>query len=272
MYYNQYQRTDTVVQRSPSPVYIQPNLFDSALYGGAGSNLIQSEVGAYGEKIVESSSEYMQRNMSKYFPDPHYYFQVNDDYVRNKLKVILFPFLHKGHWTRISEPAGGRLSYKPPIYDINAPDLYIPLMAFGSYLILAGLSLGLLGKFSPEALNAQFTKGLLGWFLEVMVLKVILHLLGSGDSPLLDMVAYGGYAFTGVTLAMLAKIVWRYSYYFVITLECFCMGVFLVKIMKRVLFTEMKSCEKHSSHRHYLLLFVAIFQIPLLFWLSNINA
>lgn len=52
----------------------------------------------------------------------------------------------QGHWTRITEPVGGRLSYKPPIYDINAPDLYIPLMAFGTYVVLAGLSLGLRGK------------------------------------------------------------------------------------------------------------------------------
>ncbi|WZZ54715.1 hypothetical protein YC2023_054822 [Brassica napus] len=52
----------------------------------------------------------------------------------------------KRHWTRISEPVGGRLSYKPPIYDINAPDLYIPFMAFGTYVVLADLSPGLNGK------------------------------------------------------------------------------------------------------------------------------
>ena len=121
--------------------------------------------------------------ISRYFSDPQYYFQVNDHYVKNKLKVVLFPFLHRvssnsvilfhiylvefsfhylilssclplsfffscvqGHWTRITEPVGGRLSYKPPIYDINAPDLYIPLMAFGTYVVLAGISLGLRGK------------------------------------------------------------------------------------------------------------------------------
>lgn len=52
----------------------------------------------------------------------------------------------QGHWTRITEPVGGRLSYKPPIYDINAPDLYIPFMAFGTYVVIAGFSFGLLGK------------------------------------------------------------------------------------------------------------------------------
>ncbi|CAN6815525.1 unnamed protein product [Brassica oleracea] len=114
----------------------------------------------YGERILGSSSEYVQSNITRYFSDPQYYFKVNDQYVTNKLKVVLFPFLHRplsktsscfasndhGHWARISEPVGGRLSYKPPIYDINAPDLYIPFMAFGTYVVLAGLSLGLNGK------------------------------------------------------------------------------------------------------------------------------
>lgn len=33
--------------------------------------------------------------ITRYFSDPQYYFQVNDQYVRNKLKVVLFPFLHR---------------------------------------------------------------------------------------------------------------------------------------------------------------------------------
>ncbi|KAJ6366525.1 hypothetical protein OIU77_003005 [Salix suchowensis] len=122
--------------------------------------LIKGGLGAYGEKILGSSSEYVQSNISRYFSDPQYYFQVNEHYVRNKLKVVLFPFLHRGHWTRITEPVGGRLSYKPPIYDINAPDLYIPFMAFGTYVVLAGLSLGLNGKFSPEALKLAVCQGI----------------------------------------------------------------------------------------------------------------
>ena len=35
--------------------------------------------------------------------------------------------------------------YAPPILDPNAPDLYIPLMSFVSYLIITGLGLGLEG-------------------------------------------------------------------------------------------------------------------------------
>ncbi|GJM90488.1 hypothetical protein PR202_ga06771 [Eleusine coracana subsp. coracana] len=91
----------------------QANPFGSVLHGAA-PGLIRTGLGVYGEKFLDSSSEFMQSN---------YYFQVNSQYVRNKLKVILFPFLHRGHWTRITEPVGGRLSYKPPVQDINAPAL-----------------------------------------------------------------------------------------------------------------------------------------------------
>lgn len=33
--------------------------------------------------------------IGRYFSNPRYYFQVNDQYVQNKLKVILFPFWHR---------------------------------------------------------------------------------------------------------------------------------------------------------------------------------
>ncbi|KAK1276902.1 hypothetical protein QJS04_geneDACA005747 [Acorus gramineus] len=251
------------------PMNPQPNPFGTTL-SGAGSGFIRGGLSAYGEKFLGSSSEFMQSNISRYFSDPQYYFQVNDQYVRNKLKVVLFPFLHRGHWTRITEPVGGRLSYKPPIYDINAPDLYIPLMAFGTYLVFAGFSLGLRGKFSPEALSLLFTKGLAGWFLQVLLLKGILYTLGSGEAPLLDIVSYGGYAFTSISLAVLLRIFWGNSYYFMMPWMCVCMGVFLVKTMKRVLFAEMRN---HGSSRlNYILLFMAAVQFPLFFWLGGFGA
>ncbi|CAM8887306.1 unnamed protein product [Rhodiola kirilowii] len=215
----------------PNP---QPNPF---AFAGASSGLIRGGLGAYGEKILGSSSEYVQSNISRYFSDPQYYFQVNDQYVRNKVKVVFFPFLHRGHWTRITEPVGGRLSYRPPIYDINAPDLYIPFMAFGTYIVLAGLSLGLHGKFSPEALNLMFVKGLSGWFLQVALLKTSLLSLGCAEAPLLDIVAYA--------------------------------GIFLVKTMKRVLFAEVRTYD--SSRHNYLLLFIALAQFPFFVWLGNIS-
>lgn len=249
----------------------QPGQFGNPFYG-ASSGLIKTGLGAYGEKFLGSSSEFMQSNINRYFSNPQYYFHVNDQYVRNKLKVILFPFLHRGHWTRISEPVGGRLSYKPPIYDINAPDLYIPFMAFGSFIILAGFTLGFMGKFTPEAINLQFSRGLIGWALQIVILKGLLYSMGGGEVPLLDLVAYGGYLFAGLSLAVISRLLWAYSYFVMMPWMSLCMGVFLVRTMKRVLFTEMRSSERHSTRQHYFLLFLAISQFPLFFWLGNIGA
>ncbi|CAM0909980.1 unnamed protein product [Alopecurus aequalis] len=253
------------------PTNSHPNPIESALYG-AGPGLIRSGLGAYGEKFLGSSSEFMQSNITQYFSEPQYYFQVNTQYVRNKLKIVLFPFLHRGHWTRITEPVGGRLSYKPPVQDINAPDLYIPLMAFATYIVVAGYALGVLGRFTPEALTIQFTKGLLGWFMQVVLIKGLLYTLGSGESPLLDIVAYAGYGFAGTSLAMLVRIFWSHSYYFVLSWFCFCTGVFLVKTMKRVLLGASRSYERHPSRNHYFLLFLALVQFPMLIWLGKISS
>ncbi|KAI9112028.1 hypothetical protein K1719_016924 [Acacia pycnantha] len=268
MYNNVGSQPQTLPGAPIPPASSQPNPFGSA-FQVAGSGLIRGGLHAYGEKIFGSSSEYVQSNISRYFSDPQYYFQVNDQYVRNKLKVVLFPFLHRGHWTRIAEPVGGRLSYKPPIFDINAPDLYIPFMAFGTYVVLAGLSLGFRGQFSPEALNWLFIKGLVGWFLQTALLKVTLLSLGSGEAPLLDIIAYAGYTFTGICLAVLGRLVWSYSHYVVTPWTSICMGMFLLQTMKRVLFAELRSYD--SSKHRYLLIFIILAQFPFIMWLGNIT-
>eukprot|EP00249_Psilotum_nudum_P007882 c20888_g1_i1 orf=86-937(+) len=246
--------------------------FNSGFYG-AGSDFIRTGLGAYGERIFGTGREYVQSNISRYLSghDAQYYFQVNDQYVKNKLKVILCPFLHRGHWARIAEQVAGGLTYKPPRYDINAPDLYIPFMAFGTYVILTGIALGLLGKFSPEALGLQFTKGLFSWAAQVLLIRVSLYALGSSDAPILDILAYGGYAFIGVSISILARILWSYSYYLIMPWTSLCMAVFLVKTMKRILFAEARSYDRDSSKHHYLLLFIAVAQFPLSFWLGYIN-
>jgi len=126
-------------------------------------------------------------------------------------------------------------------------------------------------RFTPEALTLQFSKGILGWFLQVILIKGLLYSLGSGEAPLLDVVAYAGYGFAGTSVAMLARIFWSYLYYFILPWFCICTGVFLVKTMKRVLLGGPRSYERHPSRNHYFLLFLAVVQFPMLFWLGNIS-
>ncbi|XWS72642.1 hypothetical protein CRYUN_Cryun02cG0057700 [Craigia yunnanensis] len=125
-------------------------------------------------------------------------------------------------------------------------------------------------QFSPEALGVQATNGLLCWLFQVLLLEATLNTLGDGDVPLLDIVAYGGYTLAAVSIVLLSRIVWSHCFYVVTLWEYLCMGMLLVKIMKRILIAEVRRSEKHSSKRHFLILLVAVAQVPLLFWLGNI--
>jgi hypothetical protein len=114
----------------------------------------------------------------------------------------------------------------------------------------------------------QFTKGLLGWLCNVLLIRVSLYALGNSDAAILDIVSYGGYAFVGVALSILARMIWSYAYYIVMIWTSLCMAVFLVKTMKRVLFSVARGYERDSSKHHYLLLFMAVAQFPLSIWLG----
>jgi hypothetical protein len=105
--------------------------------------------------------------------------------------------------------------------------------------------------------------------MQVALLKMILLSLGSGEAPLLDIVAYAGYTFTGMCFAVLGKILSGYSYCILMPCACLCMGIFLVKTMKRVLFAEVRSFD--SSRHHFLLLLIALVQFPFFAWLGNVS-
>ena len=87
----------------------------------------------------EHSNQYLQENFGSFAAfsgvDIKYYFQVSNSYVFRKILLILFPYRHKD-WNRISTKGTGQSQYLPPSHDINAPDLYIPLMSFVTYILL----------------------------------------------------------------------------------------------------------------------------------------
>ncbi|KAG6768708.1 hypothetical protein POTOM_027636 [Populus tomentosa] len=154
-------------------------------------------------------------------------------------------------------------------YIFIQPDLLFVFLWPLNFLHLRSSLVPFDSRFSPEALNWLFVKGLLGWFMQVALLKIILLSLGSGEVPLLDMVAYAGYTFTGMCFAVLGKILPGYSYYILMPCTCLCMGIFLVKTMKRVLFAEVRSVD--SNRHHYLLLLIGLVQFPLFAWLGNVS-
>ena len=152
-----------------------------------------------------------------------YYFEVDNRYVLLKLKRIVFSALIKKPWTREINAK----KYASPVKDENAPDLYLPLMSFVTYIVVCSYIKGTNGKFTPEVLS-QVMYYCLGWqFLEVLIIYFGLYTLQQ-QSPLLDLVANTGYKYVGLCINMVVGMFLGRSMYYVALLWTGTMTSFFV--------------------------------------------
>jgi hypothetical protein len=150
-----------------------------------------------------------------------YHFDVSNAYVLAKLRRLLFPFASRtpAAWKR-KEPAAaaaagalgvdavGRQSlpnaqgavFLAPALDDNAPDLYLPTMAFITYVLVCGLLKGTRMQFHPEVLVTTSSAALLAQILEVAALKACFFSLAAEGVSMLDLVSYTGYKYVGLTI------------------------------------------------------------------------
>lgn len=81
--------------------------------------------------------------------------------------------------------------------------MYIPVMAFVTYVLLSALLAGLRGSFHPEVMGTTFTYALFIVIFEILILKLGTYLLAiTNESQLLDLIAYSGYKFVGVIVTL----------------------------------------------------------------------
>ncbi|KAK6075785.1 ER to golgi transport protein yif1 [Seiridium cupressi] len=159
-----------------------------------------------GQNAFKHGQEYFEQNVNRWvnFAALKHYFNVTNSYVVNKLFLVLFPWRHKP-WSRKQTvgPNGQEGWYLPPRDDINSPDMYIPVMALVTYVLLSTLLAGLRGQFQPELLGSTaFVAGLVV-IIEIAFLRLGCYFLSiSNDSQILDLVAYSGYKFVGVIVTV----------------------------------------------------------------------
>ncbi|KAA0189591.1 hypothetical protein HAZT_HAZT006983 [Hyalella azteca] len=186
----------------------------------------------YGQNLVGQGQQFIDQNLEKYMSvsKVKYYFAVDTRYVMKKIQLIFFPFAHSDWSVQFEQSEGVQVQ---PRHDVNAPDLYIPTMAFVTYILVAGLSLGLMNRqvngqriicwqikgllrrvggqriicrqailwFSPDALGMQASSAVVWLVLEVCCVMAALH-LNSGAvvrRPLhaFHVLALAGYKFPG---------------------------------------------------------------------------
>eukprot|EP01135_Chromosphaera_perkinsii_P003978 Nk52_evm21s265 gene=Nk52_evmTU21s265 len=232
---------------------------------------VQEAAFQYGSTFAAAGKDYVDKNLGKYITLQtfNFYFCVSNSYVLNKIKLLLFPFRHKS-WARrqYNNRMSNQTEYLPPRDDVNAPDLYIPSMAFVTYILLCGLALGTQGKFKPDALGVTASAAF-GWlFIEVGMIYLGFYLLNvSGDVHILDVFAYCGYKYVGCVLTVICTIVSGSNIFAATALSLylgFSVAFVVVKTLRLVILPESSSSNFLSSHnkrRNYFLLLIAALQV-----------
>lgn len=152
-----------------------------------------------------------------------------------------------------------------PKHDINAPDLYLPLMSFITYALLIGLQKGLQAVFTPDLLIQSITRCLMLQIFETLLIKFGLSVM-SVPLPFLDIFAYTGYKYVGLSLNTIAKSMGRFSSLISALYICSTLAYFILKSMAAVV----PATHSTGPPRHLMLLGFAATQFIVAFILCTL--
>mmetsp|Transcript_45855 Transcript_45855/g.74820 ORF Transcript_45855/g.74820 Transcript_45855/m.74820 type:complete len:328 (-) Transcript_45855:478-1461(-) len=231
-----------------------------------------------GQRFIGSGKEMVQQNLSRYgftLEGLRYYFNVNNSYVVNKLKILLFPYNHRT-WSRLlnSQMDGSPGEYKSPRNDVNAPDLYIPVMAFVTYILAVGYALGTENRFKPQVLGITASSGIGLLLFELLFTKLGFYLLNGPAISFLDFLAYTGYKYVSINAIITARLLLpSFGYWLMLGWASVAMAIFLMRTFTRILnppgsVNAVDTLDQERQRRSYFLLAVAIMQLPLC-WLAS---
>ena len=225
----------------------------------------------YGQAFADQGKVMVEEKLEKYvsISKMKYYFAVDTVYVTKKLGLLFFPFTHTDwavHFNNQNEPVA-------PRYDVNAPDLYIPTMAFVTYILTAGYILGSENRFSPEQLGMQASSAL-GWSLvEILILFLALYVLSASSTlKVFDLIAFCSYKYVCMVAALVACICFKsVGYYAVLGYSSLSLGFFLIRTLRVLILPKTTSDHYSSSGRHssYLLLAICVAQPFLMYILTK---
>ncbi|XP_007953696.1 protein YIF1B [Orycteropus afer afer] len=233
---------------------------------------------AYGSSLAAQGKEHVSglglegRGIDRFFPISKlkYYFAVDTVYVGKKLGLLVFPYLHQDWEVQYQQDTP-----VAPRFDINAPDLYIPAMAFITYILVAGLALGTQDRFSPDLLGLQASSALAWLTLEVLAILLSLYLVTiNTDLTTIDLVAFLGYKYVGMIGGVLMGLLFgKTGYYLVLGWCCVSIFVFMIRTLRLKILAEAAAegvpvRGARNQLRMYLTMAVATAQPLLMYWLT----
>jgi protein transport protein YIF1 len=151
-----------------------------------------------------------------------------------------------------------------PRQDYNAPDLYIPLMAFMTYVLLSGLGKGLGSTgFTPDVIIQAIWRCLLLHLIETGLIKFGVNLM-SVPIPFLDVFSYTGYKYVALCLNLISRVLGSTVSFLVSLFTASMLAYFVLKTMAAVV----PPATTTGPPRHLLLLGFAALQFVVIITLS----
>ncbi|PWU86350.1 putative Protein transport protein yif1 [Trypanosoma cruzi] len=277
---------------SPQP---QPN--SPAPWGGNPQDIMLQMGLQYGQSMLQGGEQKFMRHMPV-ISNIYRYFRVDNQYVKRKLGILLFPFTRSfrkdeqgpGCEQEVSGGSAGfggdSAPFSPisatgrtypttstalPTNNVYALDLYLPLMGAVTYIILSGFVHGLHHHRVTNEDLLGFASALVFWFLgEVFVLKMVSYILRIvPDINVLELMALTGYKYLTVSIIVFLRELLQFesdAFYIgtMATYILFANGVFVVKNVMR-----MYEREGRTPPNARLLAYSAAFlQAPLVIWLA----
>ncbi|XP_054169216.1 protein YIF1B-A-like [Oppia nitens] len=240
------------------------NLFNQQLILTAGQQLLTNPMAAaaidqYGQNLVNKGKSWVGSNLK-------YYFAVDTSYVLKKLGLVFFPFTHKDWSIRYNTNES-----VAPRDDINSPDLYIPMMAFVTYILFSAYLLGIQNRFSPEVLSIQASSALAWLFIEVIIVMVSLYLFSISCSlGFFHTIAFGGYKYVCIVPLLLMSTFDRMGYYILLLYCSLSLGFFLLKSLHiAVQNNTQTSVTNQSRNGLYLVIVICLLQPIVMYFLTR---
>nr|OQO19425.1 hypothetical protein B0A51_12566 [Rachicladosporium sp. CCFEE 5018] len=270
------------------------NNMHPAFGGFMDDNTARLAMGFAGQGIA-AGQQVMEQNFNRFVNVSalKHYFNVSNAYVLRKLLIVLFPWRHKP-WSRqvshnSSSASGSSASFLPPREDVNSPDMYIPIMAFTTYVLLSTLIAGVNGKFKPELLSSMLGNAGGSILLEQAILWLGRYFLSiNSESQFYDLISYSGYKFVGVIVTLVVaafssggRSTRGWVGYSVLGYTFMANAFFLLRSLKYVLLPSDSSPGNPSmqtiakgqrrGRMQFLFIYTYVVQFALMWWLTRLD-
>ena len=233
-------------QPGHQPTMFNPNSATGGIENFIGNPMVTGMAMQYSQDIVGRGGEEIRKNLDKYVSigQLKYYFAVDTSYVAKKIGVLLFPFT-RSDWAikyNQDEPV-------QPKYDLNAPDLYIPTMAYATYVLLVGYVLGLRNAFSPDLLASTASSTLVWLILEIGIIYLTLTVMSINTSlTKWDILSFSSYKYVGIIVVLLTGLLLQsYGYYISLIYVSLALIWFLTRTLKLRIEPEVRKTKRKKT-------------------------